>query len=1025
MSVFPLQQWYEPVDAALYRAATVLDTPAPPWWPDLDDQSGAEQMRRWITEAWSDAHTAEAITLASPSLAARISEVSAGRPVTPAQARSVVVSLARYLVRMSGRPTPFGLFAGVGALDFQGEPSAAWKPDRQWIRTRAHAVWLARIIGRLEAHAELRRRLPVTVNDLAYECGDRLIVPWQPHGTDPTQPPAAQVSLRLTPAVRIARQQAGSSLVLADLAGKIAAELPRLPAAAIEALLAHLAGHGLLITALRPPSTCRDGLTHVMDQLAAVNAETIPDLRPFLADLSDIAMLLAAGQPEAAARMRQLTDVEHPVTVDLRAGTRMVLPPIVAAEAAAATGALVRLTPHPDGAPGWRAYHEAFLARFGAHALVPVRMLIDPVAGLGYPAHFTEPDADLPPMLTSRDARLLRLAQHAALDGAQEVVVDEAFINALHDTEVLQVPPHLEMCAQLWAPSLDAVASGRFRLVVSSFSRTGAALAGRFIDLLAEPDRQRRHLAYTRLPSGVAEAITAQLSFPPIHAHLENVVRAPQLLPALISVAEHRPMVGEKPTGGDRLPLDDLAVTADNHGMYLVSLSRRQVVEPMLANAAARRVMPPMVRLLFEIPRARRAASSPFAWGAARCLPFLPRVVYGRTVLAMARWSLTPDRLPAAGLSDRQWRAEFEALRRRIRLPDTISVGDSDLRLRLALDEQMDLAVLRDYLDKARTAASTVMISEAGTTADHGWFGGRAHEIIVPVSSTRPCSPAPKVLARSGPLTTVRADRGVLPGTGRVLFAKLYGDPTVFDLILTEHLPTLLTALPADARWWFIRYRDPGAHLRIRLHTDDLGAAFTHIGAWARRLRGQGLTGDVVFDTHVPETARYGDGPAVEAVEALFAADSAAVVAQLTTLRADRKVPAMALTAAGHVDLVAGLNGGVEAGMRWLIDHPPVGPATAPGREIVRRAIQLTDPGGLAALPGGESIVRAWAARRAAAEAYRRHWKAASLEATSVIRSLLHMNHIRSVGIDPDSEHTAQRLARAVALAVRRPAGED
>lgn len=1012
------QQWYEPVDAALFRAATATTMLAPPWWPDLDESSGPDEARRWIAAAWSDARTAGAVALASPSLARWIEEICAGRPVTAAKARRVLVSLARYLVRMSGRPTPFGLFAGVAALEFDGEPSVAWEPDRQFIRTRAHAVWLARIIGELEACAELRSRLPAMVNDLAFERGDRLIVPWQPHGTDPTRTPAAQVSLRLTPPVRIAIEQARTPVIMADLAGKIAAEFPDLPVAAIDALLACLVDCGVLITALRPPSTCRDGLTHLRDQLTAANAETIPDLQPFQAALNRIAKLLADGRRQAGARMRELADVEHPVTVDLRVGGGIVLPPIVATEAAAATAALVRLTPHPDGGPGWRAYHEEFLSRFGAHAVVPVAMLVDPVAGLGYPEHFTDPAGDLPATLTARDARLLRLAQHAALDGAREVVLNEGFIANLHeDPAGLRVPPHLEMCAQLWAPSLAAVAAGEFRLVLSAFSRTGTALAGRFIDLLAACDRQRHEHAYQRLPVGVDGAMAAQLSFPPIHAHLENVARAPQLLPTVVTVAEHRP------AAGDRITLDDLAVTADNHGMYLLSLSRRRIVEPMLVNAAARRVMPPMARLLFEIPRARRAASSPFAWGAARCLPFLPRIVYGRTVLAMARWSLTPDALPAVGLPDRQWRAEFETLRRRVGLPDTISVGDSDLRLRLDLDELMDLAVLRDHLDKARTAASTVVISEAGTAADHAWFDGRAHELIVPVASTRPAAPAPKVMTRPGPLTVFRPDCGVLPGTGQILLAKLYGDPHVFDLILTDHLPTLLAAWPTSPQWWFIRYRDPHPHLRVRLHTSDLDAAVNTVGAWAEDLRDQGLIGRLAFDTHVPETVRYGDGAAHEAAVALFAADSAAVLAQLTTLRTETALPSMALTAAGQIDLVGALTGGTADGMRWLIDHPPAGPATAPGRQIVRRTTQLTAPDTVAALPAGQSIVDAWAARRVAADAYRRHWDAVSLEPRAMMRSLLHMNHIRSVGIDPDSEHTCQRIARAVALAyAARPA---
>src|SRR4051794_29961060 len=74
-------------------------------------------------------------------------------------------------------------------------------------------------------------------------------------------------------------------------------------------------------------------------------------------------------------------------------------------------------------------------------------------------------------------------------------------------------PPGSEMCAQVWASSEAALASGDFRLVVSGISRTGTALAGRFIDLLPEPDQDHRHAVYGALPVGVQGALAAQLSF--------------------------------------------------------------------------------------------------------------------------------------------------------------------------------------------------------------------------------------------------------------------------------------------------------------------------------------------------------------------------------------------------------------------------------------------------------------------------------------------------------------------------------
>ncbi|MGH3811560.1 MAG: lantibiotic dehydratase, partial [Pseudonocardiaceae bacterium] len=57
----------------------------------------------------------------------------------------------------------------------------------------------------------------------------------------------------------------------------------------------------------------------------------------------------------------------------------------------------------------------------------------------------------------------------------------------------------------------------------------------------------------------------------------------------------------------------------------------------------------PLARFLAEVASARCGVYGPFDFGAARTLPFLPRVRYGRTVLASARWLLVADDLPVPG----------------------------------------------------------------------------------------------------------------------------------------------------------------------------------------------------------------------------------------------------------------------------------------------------------------------------------------------------------------------------------------
>ncbi len=228
---------YLHVDAALIRATAHTGDIVPRLWPGLDDDTGVEQWCAWLAQVWAQAAVAEAVAMASPVLAARVEVVCQGQRPGAAQVRRMVMSLARYLVRMRGRATPFGAFAGVAALRFSPQVSARWMGGQQ-AGIRADAVWLAGVIARLESCAALRRRLPVMVNDLVFVRGGRLVVPWQPHASDPGRSVSAEVSVRLSRAVRTVLSAARSPILAGDLIGKLAAEFPGAAVPAIEGMVA-------------------------------------------------------------------------------------------------------------------------------------------------------------------------------------------------------------------------------------------------------------------------------------------------------------------------------------------------------------------------------------------------------------------------------------------------------------------------------------------------------------------------------------------------------------------------------------------------------------------------------------------------------------------------------------------------------------------------------------------------------------------------------------------------------------------
>jgi thiopeptide-type bacteriocin biosynthesis protein len=1009
---------YRPVESAVWRVSAFTSIPADRW-PGRDGSS--EQWRAWIAGIWAFPGVAEAITQASSALASQVMAVNEGCAREDRHVSRVGYAVARYLVRMRTRATPFGLFAGVAPLRFGAATAIADRGQGCQLRLRANGAWVAAVIMELEASASLLRYLLVSANDLVVVRGRRLHVAWQPHCADPGRSRPVEVSLRYTAAVAVALDAAKQPIAAVDLMGKVREHFPSVETTVVESMIGQLVATGALISQLRPPSTETDPLGHVLRVLDGVDLTGEPAVRSMRLHLQAVHAALGPDAPSdagsrarLAARMRAITArTDQPLGIDLGAAEAPSMSRRVAAETAKAVETLLLLSWAPTGLPEWREYHGRFLERYGAGALVPVLDLVDPAAGLGYPRHFATAPARRQALWTGRDERLVRLAQQAALDGVTEVELTGADVAALADDgtgDGRYGPAHLDATLEVRARSVAAVDDGEFTVAITGLGRSISALSGRFLDLL--PGHQQELLA--AVPTIIDGATVMQLSFPPHRAATESVTRVPQLLPEMISVAEHRPHAEAV------LRLRDLAVCADLDRMYVVMLRGRGIVEPIVTCAAALHTMPPVVRLLLELPRATGAALSLFDWGAAAQMPFLPRLRYGRTIISPARWQLRPETLPGPQIPQDRWEAAFGQLQQRLRLPDVLAVGSGDQKLRLAVHDPMDQALLRAHLDRA---TGPVTVTEAPGPEEFGWCTGRAHEIVVPLVRTGPAA-RPAVAQRLVHRPVVELDHGQFPGAA-VLFGKLYGSPEAFSTIIAEHLPQLYDNQDDAMRWWFVRYRDPYPHLRLRQITDDFGRDAARLGRWAAHLRHLRLVGDLVLDTYQPEIARYGTGPAMRAAEDLFVADSAAAAAQLAAARGPSDL-ADAITAVSHLDLLTGLLGSRNQAIRWLIDRPGSLPRP-PGdhREARRQAIHLAEVSGIdaddaiGAAAGGARIAVVWARRRTAAQEYVQRLAAdpAAPAADEVAMSLLHLHHNRAVGIDPDREARIYHLTRAVALA--------
>jgi hypothetical protein len=210
-----------------------------------------------LREIWALEEVAAAVEHASPVLARQVEALCAAPNPDARQAHSTALSMARYVLRMTNRATPFGLFAGVAPASFGSEPVVRWGEGHRVV-ARADASWVADVIAKLESSPELLARLPLLANNSAFVRGNRLVVPYPPQSHGAYRTAQVEVSMLHTPAVRIAVAAARSPIRFDELAGKLAAEFPTTSPSTIDKLLGDLVAQRVLITGLHAPSTVID-----------------------------------------------------------------------------------------------------------------------------------------------------------------------------------------------------------------------------------------------------------------------------------------------------------------------------------------------------------------------------------------------------------------------------------------------------------------------------------------------------------------------------------------------------------------------------------------------------------------------------------------------------------------------------------------------------------------------------------------------------------------------------------------------
>lgn len=840
----------------------------------------------------------EAIAVASLSLLDSLPNLT--NMDQPRKQDQAIKGFLRYMLRMTTRPTPYGLCSAVGFGRFGNKANVAMgEVSGHQKQSRPDMSWLMQMVRKLEADLDLVLQLRVRSNSMVYFTGSRAKLPYVTRYGQreiETMSQMESASIRLTPVVQFVLQEAERPVLFCELADRVKQKYPDTPDEKIIRFLWQMFQQEFLISELRPPLMIESPFDYLRERLA--NIKGIDEEKQSLqaiAEQLDAYDRLEIGEGEAVyrklvAQMRSLADAKNPIQVDLSLNKQAAeLPHGIGEEVAKAAEVLWLLSVKTVDEANLEAYREEFTERYGLQREVPLLELLDPDLGLGAPAGYEYPPSrrrqEIIAANSQLDALLLLWMTQALHRGEIEVELTEDHIQQLvHVTpdNPKEAPMSLELYFTIASPDKSSLEQGNYRLILgpNPGSQGAGKTFGRFVRFMTEQEHTSLAEIQKYEQSLHPDAVFAEVVYLPNAGRAANVALSTNIRP-------YEVVMGTNPSEGEKisLPLTDLMVGSTMDHFYLKSKSLGQEVIPVTLHMLNFMHTPNVYRFLRELSIMRTCNWKPFTWGSLEHAPMCPRLRYGRTVLSLARWKLDSRILACEPkVSDERFRQLLAKWRSDWNVPQYVYLTMADHRIFLDLDHPLHVRELqRDFAKLNEGQALT--LTEAGAELDEHWAespdGHHLTEVVFPLVRTVPTARETSIeqIKQSRLPFIPQAERQYMPGSNW-MFLKLYGlhsrEEEFIGFMLRTFCEGILKQGKAD-QFFFMRYADPEPHIRLRFHgnSEHLTAELLpEVYRWALYLQQEGLLTRLVVDTYEPEIERYGGPALIGLAESVFATDS-------------------------------------------------------------------------------------------------------------------------------------------------------
>lgn len=845
-----------------------------------------------IDHAYNSMLFRDSIQIASPNLYKSLTKDK--NELSLKEARHLENGLLKYFKRITYRPTPFGLFSAISVCKVEENNRFEGKKTRYTQGVTVDFEWFLQLIKLIEKNIIcdgpgflVQFNAAVLSRNSIYILDERSL-----YGEQMKNGNKSRFILRRTPLLdRVATLTSKTSISIEKLMENLCKN-KKYTRSQYQKYLQSLIDNEFLVSELKPKIydnkildrlinklEMHDSYTRLVEQLHQINKEIkgLEQLPPG----EDSDELLKINE-----EMSKIKSVKNPLRIDLKRNFSK-YPALSKSSTLRAVGAaerMFKILPNKPIYPWLSKYLEKFIERYGIDQVIPIKKVIDPVFGIGYPAGFLQRKTDFEfnhtqqknVQLSYFDQRwqTTYLKGKISLNISNEDFTKESQVN---QGDKREVPDSGEIYFQL-LKSKNKLKKDKIIFNNLLASLNAGNTFGRFWYLLTENEK-KEIIDFQNQANNKQKYEYVEISEVPLFAKNGNVMNNQS------NLSNHLVLGAVADTKLNQVDLDDVYVGATLDTLYLYSKKNKKRWYFTSNSMLNFNYCSHLYRLLLEISLMNKKILNPIFLKADDI--FWPRVEWNDVVLRLAQWHFNNDDsvLYKCLLSDKG----LKRLREKYLVPRYVLLSAGDNQLPLDLENTMDKQILSQ---EAKNQSSLVLIEDYlnnHSEYDPAFsFDSKSYstEIVLPFRNKT------KELYTNENMSQLVNDEELDDIAQFLRKDWFYAEIALPDATEREVLKLLkafmkrLKEKDQSIRWFFINYRNQDNYtIRFRIHSiqmkyGELKYQFDQLFGLLFKF---GLVADYTLKRYIPEIYRYGGIDILDQVEYFFELDSKLAIEEIVS----------------------------------------------------------------------------------------------------------------------------------------------